>query len=190
MIWPRRSWERSLKYVGLRLLRVRATPHQLALGCAIGVFAAITPLVGFQMLLAGALAILLRASFAAAMLGTFFGNPLTWAAVWPVTYAIGAMMLGLPASLGDIEIREQLGQLGAAIGQLSPDMIRAAGEVVWPFVKPMMLGTVPVGLAIAGGFYIVCKKAAVAHQSRKRSAPASAFAYPLGYLVATYDPAY
>ena len=72
LLWPRRSWERSFKYVTHRLMRLRETPHQLALGCAIGVFAALTPFVGLQMVLAGLVAIALRASFAAAMLGTFF----------------------------------------------------------------------------------------------------------------------
>lgn len=190
MVWPRRSWDRSLKYVLLRVLRLRASPHQLALGCAIGVFAAITPLVGFQMLLAGALAVMLRASFAAAMLGTFFGNPLTWALIWPVTYAVGCSLLGMPIALGEIAIREQLEVLRVAILQFSPDMIWAAGAVVWPFLKPMLIGTLPVGVLIGVLTYRLSRKAVVTHQARKRSLPSSAFAYPLGYFVATYDPAF
>ncbi len=190
LVWPRRSWERSAKYVLLRLLRVRASPHQLALGCAIGVFAAITPLVGVQMVLAGILAIAFRASFAAAMLGTFFGNPLTWAVLWPLTYTVGCTMLGLPSAIGEIEIRSQLEQFWGAVSQLSPDMIQAAGAVVWPFMKPMLVGTLPVGLLIASGFYVVCKKAAVAHHVRKRAVQGAGFSHPLGYFVATYDPAF
>ena len=59
---PGRGWQhaghvlgRRLAYVYRRLMRVRATPHEVALGCAAGIFAAFTPFLGFQMLLAGVL---------------------------------------------------------------------------------------------------------------------------------------
>ena len=71
---------KRLAYYWRRILRVRATPHEVALGCAAGVFAACTPFLGFQMALAGALAFLLRVSIPAALLGTFIGNPLSWPA--------------------------------------------------------------------------------------------------------------
>lgn len=189
LLWPRRSWERSFKYIVHRLMRVRETPHQLALGCAIGVFAALTPLVGLQMVLAGFVAIALRASFAAAMLGTFFGNPITWALFWPLTYWIGCLMLGVPAGLGDIHLRGELQALGTAIGNFSPSAIIAAGALVWPFFKPMLVGTIPVGLAVSWGFYVMCKRAAIAHRARR--SPLSPFGvdYPLGGLLAEYDPA-
>lgn len=35
-----------------QLKRLRASPHEVALGCAVGVFISITPLLGAQMLLA------------------------------------------------------------------------------------------------------------------------------------------
>lgn len=189
LVWPRRSWERSLRYVLLRLMRVPATPHQLALGCAIGVFAAITPLIGAQMLLAGILAVAMKASFAAAMIGTLFGNPVVWAVVWPATYSGGAFLLGLPTSLGDIDIRSELSQFSEALFQFSPDLFSAALAMVWPLFKPMMVGSIPVGLVIAGVFYLLCKRAAELHQSRRRNQLASASTSPLGFLIASYDPA-
>ncbi len=71
-LWPRRSWSRSLRYVLYRIVRLRANPHSLALGCAAGVFAACTPLIGGQIVLAAMLALALRANVAAAILATFF----------------------------------------------------------------------------------------------------------------------
>lgn len=189
MIWPRRSWERSLRYVALRLMRIPATPHQLALGCAIGVFAAITPLVGVQMVLAGLLAVALKASFAAAMIGTFFGNPAVWAFVWPATYSSGAFFLGLPTGLGDIQIGAELERFADTLFQFSPDMFAAAFAVVWPLWKPMIIGTIPVGLIIAGLFYVICRRAAELHQSRRSGLNSSYSSLPLGYFVASYDPA-
>lgn len=189
VVWPRRSWERSLKYIGLRLMRVRATPHQLALGFAVGVFAAITPLVGVQMLLAGLIALALRVSFTAAMLGTFFGNPLTWAVVWPATYATGCFLLGMPVAIKAGDLAQQLATLGESVSQLSPEMIGNAISLAWPYIKPMMVGTLPVGAAIALVCYVVCKRAAFAHQQRRRRLSPQGD-YPLGDLLATYDPEY
>lgn len=170
-------------------MRVPATPHQLALGCAIGVFAAVTPLVGAQMLFAGVVAVALKASFAAAMIGTLFGNPAVWAVVWPATYSTGAYLLGLPVGLGDIQISSELARFGDALFQFSPDMFAAAFAVVWPLWKPMILGTFPVGLVIAGAFYMICRRAAELHQLRRKGRTYSSSSWPLGYFVATYDPA-
>jgi len=189
LVWPRRSWERSFKYVAHRLMRVRETPHQLALGCAVGIFAALTPLVGLQMILAGLIAWALRASFAAAMLGTFFGNPLTWAVFWPITYWIGCLMLGMPGALGDASLKEELTAFSTAVGNYSPSMILAAGALVWPFLKPMLVGVIPVGLIVSGWFYVVCKRAAIAHRERRRPLSHFGSGYPLGELLSTYDPA-
>ncbi|MEQ8825177.1 MAG: DUF2062 domain-containing protein [Filomicrobium sp.] len=189
LMWPRTSWERSLKYTLTRLMRLRASPHQLALGCAIGVFASITPLVGVQMALAGVLALLLRANFTAAMLGTFFGNPFVWAVIWPATYATGSYMLGVPSGLDLGALQSQFVVLWESIRAFSPDMVSAAWAILWPIVKPMLIGTVPVGLAIAGIFYCLTKRAAVTYQARRRKSGIYDSRYPLGALLASYDPA-
>jgi len=186
MVWPRHSWGRSLRYIALRLMRVRATPHQLALGFSLGVFAAITPLVGIQMLIAGIAALALHASFTAAMLGTFFGNPLTWALVWPATYSAGCFLLGVPAAIHTGDLANRLGAFWDSVWQFSPDTIAAGFKLVWPYVEPMLMGTLPIGTAIALVCYLGCKRAAVAHQ-RRRNRFAMQGGYPLGALLAKYD---
>lgn len=188
LVWPRHSWDRSLRYILLRLLRVRATPHQLAFGCAIGVFASITPLVGLQMALAGLLALALRASFTAAMLGTFFGNPIVWAVIWPATFATGSYMLGASGGLDQEAFQAQFSELWDSIQHFSPDMVGAAVGILWPVVKPMLVGSLPVGIAIAAVFYYLTKRAAVTYQARRRRGGGYDSSYPLGALLATYDP--
>ncbi|MCH9807683.1 MAG: DUF2062 domain-containing protein [Alphaproteobacteria bacterium] len=187
LLWPRESWERSLRYIALRLLRVRATPHQLALGFAIGVFAAVTPLVGLQMVLAGLLALMCRASFTAAMLGTFFGNPIVWAVIWPATYATGSYVIGGGGGLDQASMTSQFAVLWESVRTLSADMLGAAFAILWPIVKPMLVGSIPVGLAIAGAFYYVTKRAAMAYQARRRRSSGYDSRYPLGVFLASYD---
>ncbi len=190
LLWPRTSWERSLRYVTLRLLRVRATPHQLALGCAIGVFASITPFVGMQMALAGLIAMILQASFTAAMLGTLLGNPIVWAILWPATYSIGGFLLGVSGGFDAIVLKEHFGAMWESVRQFSPDMISAAFAILWPIVKPMLVGSVPVGLALGGTIYLITRRAATLHQSRRFRSDGYDSGYPLGALLASYDPAY
>lgn len=190
LVWPRHSWERSLRYIVMRLMRVRATPHQLALGCAIGVFAAVTPLVGLQMALAGLLAIAFRASFTAAMLGTFFGNPIVWAVIWPATFATGGYMLGVPGGLDQDAFQAQFAALWESARHFSPGMVTDGLALLWPVVKPMLVGSLPVGLGLAAVFYVLTKRAATTYQARRRRGSGYDSRYPLGALLATYDTTY
>jgi len=88
-LWPRRSFARSLRYLGKRILRMQASPHAVALGLAIGVFAAFTPLYGFHIILAMVIAWLVSGSVASAVIGTMIANPLTIPLIFSATYALG-----------------------------------------------------------------------------------------------------
>lgn len=167
-LWPRRSWSRSLRYVVLRLLRLKADPHALALGSAAGVFAACTPLIGGQFVLAAVLAFALRASVPAAVLATFFGNPLSWPLIWPATYIAGAHMIGggVAGGLGDVAVYAKL--VGQAMAARSPELLAEAGGIVWPVVKPMLVGSLPVGLAAGVLIYYMMRSAVRAFEQRRR----------------------
>ncbi|MGD9669679.1 MAG: DUF2062 domain-containing protein [Hyphomicrobiaceae bacterium] len=166
-LWPRRSWSRSLRYVLYRIVRLRANPHSLALGCAAGVFAACTPLIGGQIVLAALLALALRANVPAAILATFFGNPLSWPVIWASTYVAGAHMIGesANASVGELHSRVDL-LLDTVLGQ-SPEMVAAAAAFVWPIFKPMLAGSLPIGLAAGVLIYYMMRAAARAVQARR-----------------------
>ena len=148
--WPRRTFARSALYTAKRLYRLRASPHKIAIGCAAGVFASITPLVGVQMMMAGAITIILRGSLAAAMLGTFFGNPLSWPLIWGATYALGRAMIGNP------------GPAEAAV--LAP-----GADPIWPVLYPMLIGSIPIGLASAAVSYGVVARGVELMRQRKAS---------------------
>jgi hypothetical protein len=154
-LWPRTSWSRSSRYVVYRLRRLSATPHMVALGFAAGVFSAVTPFLGTHLMMAVALAWLLGGSIVAAVLGTFFGNPLTYPVLWYVTYVVGNAMLGFEGETTEID--------------LSDGIFRSSLEQIWPIIKPMSLGCIPVGLATAALSYVIVKPAVAAYQRRRRS---------------------
>lgn len=93
LIWPRKGFKRSFRYLALRLSRLSASPHSVAAGFAIGVAVAWTPFLGIHIVMALALGFLLRVSLVAAALGTAVANPLTLPFIWASTWEIGHLLL-------------------------------------------------------------------------------------------------
>jgi len=153
-LWPRRSWSRSTRYVVHRVRRLSATPHAVALGFAAGVFSACTPFLGTHMIMAALIAWIIGGSIVAAILGTFVGNPLTYPLFWLATYEVGHLMLGGGSDKARID-------LSSGIFQTSLDQL-------WPILKPMSLGAVPIGLGLAALSYALVKPTVNAYQHRRR----------------------
>jgi hypothetical protein len=153
-LWPRRSWNRSGRYVAYRLRRLKATPHAIALGFAVGVFWAVTPFFGVHVALAVTLAWFMGGSIVAAILGTFAGNPLTYPLFWYSTYEMGTLMLGGESKHHPVD--------------LSDGIFQGSLEQIWPILKPMSLGAIPIGLALAALCYVVVKLLVEAYQARRR----------------------
>lgn len=70
---------RTGKYYYLRLIRLKGSPHSLALGSAIGVFVGITPTIPFHTIIIFFSTILTRSSFIAGLITS-------WIACNPITY--------------------------------------------------------------------------------------------------------
>jgi uncharacterized protein (DUF2062 family) len=153
-LWPRRSWTRSSRYVVYRLRRLSDTPHAVALGFAAGVFSALSPYLGTHMVMAALIAWAIGGSVVAALLGTFVGNPLTYPLFWYSTYQVGNLMLGEPGERQNID--------------LSGGIFQSSLDQLWPILKPMTLGCVPVGLALAGLSYILVRPMVEAYKHRRR----------------------
>jgi uncharacterized protein len=87
---------RRLRYLYLRLISLRGSPGELALGMALGIFVGMMPIMPFQIAFAVALALLCRASKITAAVGTWISNPVTWYAVYFYDYKLGSFLLGIP----------------------------------------------------------------------------------------------
>jgi uncharacterized protein (DUF2062 family) len=153
-LWPRRSWGRSSRYIIYRLRRLSDTPHAVALGFAAGVFAAVTPFLGTHMVMAALIAWIIGGSVVAALLGTFIGNPLTYPVLWYSTYEVGDLILGGTAEKPSID--------------LSGGIFQSSLDQLWPILKPMTLGSLPVGVALAALSYVVVKPMVEAYKHRRR----------------------
>ena len=92
--WPDGGWSRAFQYVRHRLRRLPDTPQRIARGVCVGVFTTFTPFYGFHFLFAAAVAKLLNGNILAALLGTFFGNPLTYVPIGVVSLQTGNFLMG------------------------------------------------------------------------------------------------
>ena len=171
---PRRRWSVASRLAVRRLSRLRASPHEIALGCAAGAFASITPLLGVQTLLAVVLAILLRASVPAAVFGTFVGNPLSWPLIWASTYAMGLQMVGLEGVLDPAAFERNVMLLWGALLERSPQLLDATSALLWPLLWPMLAGSLPIGLLTAAVVYYISRNVVRAWRVRRMTRTSAA----------------
>ncbi len=156
LAWPRRSWMRSGKYFFKRLIRITGTPHNIALGCAIGAWVSFTPFVGLHFLISFVIALALGGNLLASALGTSIGNPLSFPFIWALTFNVGTRLLGLPVQPFTIDgFKHQL----AVESWVS----------LWPsIVKPMAIGAIPTGFPVAVVIYLLVRYGVSRYQRARR----------------------
>lgn len=155
LVWPRRSFSRSFRYGGKRILRITASPHAVAAGLAVGVFSAFTPFFGFHLIIAIVLAYFLAGNIAAAALGTTLANPLTLPFIWGSTFELGRFIMN-----GSIDDAPPV-RLGRALETMHFD------EIWTPLLKPMLFGSTILGAAFAVVVYFVTRFAVSAFRRRR-----------------------
>jgi uncharacterized protein (DUF2062 family) len=153
-LWPRVSWRRSALYYLKRILRLSGTPHAIALGTAIGVAATFTPFIGFHFAITFAVAWLLGGNMLAGAIGTLLGNPLTFPLIWASTY-----------QLGDNLIR---GWASGAPEDLDHAITHRSLSEILPLIEPMIIGSIPLGLAAGVVTYLAVGKAVAAYQEARQ----------------------
>ncbi|MCI2399728.1 DUF2062 domain-containing protein [Aliiroseovarius subalbicans] len=97
--YPRGGWYRAAGYVAHRLRRLPDPPHRISRGIASGVFACFTPFFGLHFLTAIIVAFVIRGNIIAALLATFFGNPLTFPLIAELSITLGSRIMDLPINM-------------------------------------------------------------------------------------------
>jgi uncharacterized protein len=152
-VWPRRSFARSLRYVALRVMRLAGSPHGLAVGVAVGVFIATLPIPGVQMLLAAGFAWMLGGNVPAALLGTFWANPITLPVLWLSSHWLGQQVLGGHAAFDGADVMARLTRAAASLFAPGGEALGVAYAALWPVLKPLAIGAALLGAATAFLFY-------------------------------------
>ncbi len=173
--WPRGGWRRAATYVLHRMRRLPDSPERICIGIAAGVYVSFLPIYGLHFLSAALVAWIFRGNILAALLGTFYGNPLTFPLM-----AAGGLELG--GWLLDTEVRVSvtrvMGAIARAGGELTDNLFSVFnGEQAhwtrllrfWDEVYlPYMLGGLILGLPFAVLAYFVHLPLVRAYQRRRQ----------------------
>ncbi|MFC3613872.1 DUF2062 domain-containing protein [Lutimaribacter marinistellae] len=103
-VYPRGGWTRAFLYVKHRVRRLPDTPRRIARGVWAGVFTSFTPLFGMHFFVAALVAWVMRGNIIAALMATFFGNPLTFVPIAAVSMRLGHYLLGTEFEHADASI--------------------------------------------------------------------------------------
>jgi uncharacterized protein len=167
VLWPRRGLQRGWRYLWHRMARISATPHTIALGVAIGAFVSFTPFLGLHFIIAALLALALGGNILASALGTAVGNPLTFPFIWLASYNLGALLLGyrqrtrIHIDLPEEMLVDVFTRPGA--------VWRSFWSAVDPYIVPMTVGGIPLGLACGLVVYIIVRSAVAGYQRRRQA---------------------
>ena len=175
-LWPRGGWVRAFEYVKHRVRRLPDTPEKIARGIWAGVFVTFTPFFGLHFLLAWGIAAVMRGNVLAALLATFFGNPLTYVPIAATSLWFGHRLLGGRA-VTDIEtsLSEKFAGAGEDLWHNFVALFTPArmdwhqlrvfyDEVFFPF----MIGGIIPGVIVASVAYYLSVPVIRAYQNRRR----------------------
>jgi uncharacterized protein (DUF2062 family) len=154
-LWPSNGWGRSLRYFSKRVVRLSGSPHAIALGFAVGAFISWTPFVGFHILMGIALAFVFGGNLVAAALGTVIGNPLTFPLMWWSSFSLGNRMLAEGGEETDF-------------ADVAHALTHEPLSGILPLIKPLTVGSLPLGVASALLSYAVVYVAVRAYQNARR----------------------
>ncbi|WP_342641902.1 DUF2062 domain-containing protein [Rhodoligotrophos ferricapiens] len=165
-VWPRRGWRRAGAYIWHRIARISESPHRIALGIASGVFVSFTPFLGFHILLAALIALIIKGHVLASAFGTLIGNPVTFPMIWIGSYNLGIKLLGrVPSETVTVTWPPDVsGPMLESSARTWHDL----WHVVEPVLLPMTVGGCLLGLAFATLSYYITRVGVAAYQSRRR----------------------
>ncbi len=173
-LYPRGGWARAFEYVKHRVRRLPDTPEKISRGIWAGVFVCFTPLFGLHFVCAAIIAKLMRGNILAAIMATFFGNPLTFPPIGYLSIKLGSWLLDLPQG------REA--HLGQKFADASYDLgnnVRAlfsAKKIDWHGMQvfyddvffPYLIGGIIPGVVCATACYYLSVPLISAYQNRRR----------------------
>ncbi len=142
---------RFVRYWSLRIVRIQATPHNISIGLAAGVFVGLLPVLPFQTILAIGLAFVLKGSKLAAALGTWVSNPLNWLPVYMMFYYVGRAVVPFD------------------VPPFSPTQLSLAEmfHIGWKLAVAMLVGGLVVATPSAVLSYFIGKRVVQRYQHRR-----------------------
>lgn len=172
-LWPKGGWARAFRYVIHRLRRLPDPAHKISRGIAAGVFTSFTPFFGFHFVVSGVIAWAFRGNILAALLATFFGNPVTFPVIAVLSMEIGSFLLGQPiVPLPDMVqafSRASVELWRNVVAMFTDDYTRwgRLGEFWRQIFLPYLVGGMVPGIACGIASYFLSKPLITAYQKAR-----------------------
>lgn len=155
-------WGRVKHFVVHKILRAADSPHRLGLGVAIGMWVALLPLVGIQMITSAAICHPFKGNKVVAMAMAWVSNPVTLVPIFLPCYWLGCWILGLDAIPYD-----------DFVAIFSPDVegwwarVSASWSAMMAIFGPLWLGSLIVATIVAVPCYFITVRAVTAYRMRR-----------------------
>jgi len=187
-------WRQLKRFIVLRVLHANDPPHALALGLAIGVFVAMTPTIGAQMVIAAAIAASFRANKILAMAAVWISNPVTMLPIYSVNWQIGRYFVEAGMVDDESAVQAQITRIIERIGGMSNLFFHLLDKAFWSEVLRLVwalgielwIGSFLVGFVCALPSYLIARWIITAYRRhvprprfRRKAARRSESAEPL-----------
>lgn len=171
--YAKQYWRRLRYFVLFRVLHADDTPYRIAMGVAVGLFVGWTPTVGAQMVIALALATLLRANKIIPVALVWITNPVTMLPIFYVNWVVGRLIMpdSDPLKMNEAYIRLR------AIIQHAPNFFQVMTDpstwrqLLTIFVEmgtELWIGSFAVGMLLAVSGYFTTLHAVLYLRERRR----------------------
>ncbi len=159
-------WERLRRVVMVRILGVDDTPHRIAWGVFWGGLIAMTPTVGFQIMMYVTVASLVRANKVSGIPLLFISNPLTVPPLYYFSWRVGYVLLhfrGTRDGQGEAFIKQRIRAITRS-GSFWEELATAEfwsrlGGILWDMGAELWVGSLFLGLVLGGVSYLVARVA-------------------------------
>ncbi|PIE13617.1 MAG: DNA-directed RNA polymerase subunit omega [Rhodobacterales bacterium] len=173
--YPRGGWLRAAHYVRHRLRRLPDPPHKIARGIWAGLFTTFTPFYGLHFVVAAAVAFVMQGNILAALLATFFGNPLTYVPIGVVSLKTGHWLLGTEFLHDDKKIGHKFAEAGqdlwhnlTAVYTGKPADWHGLSQFYDEVFFPYMIGGLLPGIVVGTIGYYLAVPLLQAYQNRRK----------------------
>lgn len=174
-LYPKGGWARAFHYVRHRLHRLPDPPHKIARGVWAGVLTTFTPFYGMHFIVAALIARVMQGNIIAALLATFFGNPLTYIPIGVASLKTGHWLLGTKFEVAEQKLGEKFAEAGDDLWHNFMSMFTDAtadwhglsvfyDEVFFPY----LIGGIIPGIITASICYYLTVPLIRAYQNRRK----------------------
>jgi uncharacterized protein (DUF2062 family) len=146
-----------------RVLHADDSPQDLAKGSAIGLFIAMTPTIGVQMILALLLTAMFRVNKAIALAMVWISNPLTLIPLYYANWWLGHQIVQTTAVEGQSAVRARIAEISDSIGGMTNLIAHTFDsafwskvlKLVWSLGVELWIGSFLVGSVCAAVGYLI-----------------------------------